>query len=156
MRADMPRWNDMRTPSRERGQAMIESALIMMVVLPVLIGIVDLGQFLYFHQSLSERVRAGTRYGAVHNFNNGIGNGVEAVNVAIYNDPAGAANGATEVLPYLNKNAGTDGYVFAVLSNPGTEDARISVTIENYPYSFWLLPSPRRTITETEPYEVVP
>jgi Flp pilus assembly protein TadG len=84
-----------RSRKRQRGQAIVESALTMLIFLPVLIGILDFGQFLYFHQSLTERARAGARYGAVHT----LGDGSEAVNVAIYNNPAGAGGGATALLP---------------------------------------------------------
>jgi Flp pilus assembly protein TadG len=142
----------MRSRTRnQRGQAFIESGLIMLVFLPMLIGIMDFAQFLYFHQSLSDRLRAAARYGAVHTFDaTAIGN------MAIYNDPAGAANGATAVLPYLNLNSGTDGYVSATLTDAGTEDARVRVTITNFPYNFLIFPTSmnKRTISDTEPYEV--
>jgi len=143
---------------RERGQAMLESALVLLLLLVVLIGIVDMGQFLYFHQSLTERARAAARYGAVNTYSSP---GLAIQNVAIYNDPGGAANGATAVLPYLNTAAGTNGYVSATLIGAaGTDDARIVVTINNYPYNFlspylskstWL-----RTVVATEPYEILP
>jgi Flp pilus assembly protein TadG len=150
----MPLENDMnrRSKRNQRGQAMVESALIMMIFLPMLIGIMDFGQFLYLHQSLAERVRAGARYGAVHTFTDGS----DIANVAIYNDPAGASNGATPVLPNLTSTAGQNGTVTATLTDAGTDDARIRVTITNYPYYFLLLPSSLnyRTVTDTEPYEI--
>jgi Flp pilus assembly protein TadG len=142
----------MEPGKNQRGQAILESALIMMVFLPLLAGVMDLGQFLYFHQSLSERVRAAARYGAAHPFTDGS----DIVNVAIYNDPAGCPNGAGAVLPYLTATAGQNGAVTAELADAGTDDARITVTITNYPYSFLLLPGGfnHRTVTDTEPYEI--
>ena len=141
--------NNMKSRGSQRGQAVVESALIMLIFLPVLIGILDFGQFLYFHQSLTERARAAARYGAVHTYSGGS----DSANVAVYNDPAGTANGATALLPDL-----TTGIVSATLSGAGTDDARITVTISNYPYSFvspymskstWF-----RTIRASEPYEI--
>jgi len=138
---------------------MLESALVMLIFLPVLIGIMDFGQFLYFHQTLSDRVRAAARYGAVHPCADP-NNCVEAINVAIYNDPAGPANGATAILPNLNAPGVTQdankGTVTATLSDAGTDDARIRVTVSNYPYVFLIMPADlnKRTITDTEPYEV--
>ena len=138
----------------QSGQAMLESALAMMVFLVILIGIMDMGQFLYFHQSLTERARAAARYGAVHSYSN---SGLDTQNMAIYNNPAG---GEKTFLPYLNTTPGTNGYVSATLTGSGTDDARIIVTINNYPYNFlspymskstWL-----RTITASEPYEILP
>jgi len=146
--------------TRQRGQALVESALVMLVFFPVLIGILDFGQFLYFHQSLTERARAGARYGAVHT----LGDGTEAVNVAIYNDPAGAGGGATALLPCIvtsctaNDGSTVQATVTATVSNAGTDDSRVTVTISNYPFNFltpfmskstWL-----RTTSATQTYEV--
>ena len=138
-----------KSRKRQSGQAAVESALIMLIFLPVLIGILDFGQFLYFHQSLAERARAAARYGAVHTYTDGS----DSAKVAVYNDPAGTTNGATQLLPHL-----TTGIVSATLSGAGTDDARITVTISNYPYNFispymskstWF-----RTVRASEPYEI--
>lgn len=142
----------MNSRKNQRGQAMLESALIMMIFLPMLIGILDFAQFLYFHQAIAERVRAAARYGAVHTFTDGS----DIVNVAIYNDPAGTANGATALVPNLTATAGQNGTVTATLTDAGTDDARVRVTVTNYPYNFLLMPSGvnTRTFTDTEPYEI--
>ena len=149
-----------KSRKRQRGQAVVESALTMLIFLPVLIGILDFGQFLYFHQALTERARAGARYGAVHT----LGDGSEAVNVAIYNNPAGAGGGATALLPCVttactaNDGSAVQATVTATLSDAGTDDARVTVTIANYPFNFltpflskstWL-----RTIRASQTYEV--
>jgi Flp pilus assembly protein TadG len=143
----------MKSRQNQRGQAFVESGLIMLVFLPVLIGIMDFGQFLYLHLSLTERTRAAAHYGAITTYTDGS----DIANVAIYNDPAGPANGATPLLPNLQTADSTkDGYVTASLTSPGTDDARIRVTITNYPYNFLMMPTSlnRRTITDTEPYEI--
>jgi len=150
----------MKSRKNQSGQAAVESALVMLIFLPVIIGILDFGQFLYFHQSLTERARAAARYGAVHTYTDGS----DSVNFAIYNDATGATNGATPLLPCIvNTCTANDGTqvkatIAATLSNPASDDARITVTISNYPYSFL---SPfmskttwRRTIIATEPYEI--
>ena len=89
------------------------------------------------------------RYGATAKFTDGSA----IVNVAIYNDPAGAA----PTLPNLQGSSSTsDGYVTATLSAPDADgNRRIIVTITHYPYSFLMMPSDQdfRTVTDTEPYE---
>jgi Flp pilus assembly protein TadG len=143
----------MKSRQNQRGQAFVESGLTMLIFLPVLIGIMDFGQFLYLHLSLTERTRAAAHYGAITTYTDGS----DIANVAIYNDPAGAANGATPLLPNLQTADSTkDGYVTASLTSAGTDDARIRVTITNYPYNFLMMPTSlnRRTITDTEPYEI--
>jgi hypothetical protein len=113
----------------------------------------DFGQFLYLHLSLTERTRAAAHYGAVTTYTDGS----DIANVAIYNDPAGATSGATPLLPNLQTTDATgEGYVTASLTDAGTDDARIRVTITNYPYNFLMMPASlnHRTITDTEPYEI--
>src|SRR6266481_4341040 len=88
------------------GQAIVESSLVLLVFLQVLIGIMDFGQFLYFHQSLSERTRAGARYAAVR----GNGTAIDSTAIAnftLYNDAAGTANGATALLPFVDNPSGS-------------------------------------------------
>src|SRR6185436_4569854 len=128
---------------------LVEGSLIMLVFVVVLIGIADFGQFLYLHQSLTERVRAAARYGAVHTYSN---SGSAIKKVAVYNDAA-AADGAAPLVPNL-----TTDMVTATLDDAGTDSARITVTITSYPFNFI---SPYmskdtfyRTVLATEPYEI--
>ena len=120
----------MRSRKSQRGQALVESGLVLLVFLPVFIGIMDFGQFLYLNQTLWERTRVAARYGAAAKFTDGSA----VVNVAIYNDPAGAANGATPTLPNLQgNNSSGDGYVTATLTSPDSDgNKRIVVTVKHY------------------------
>ncbi len=139
----------MKSRKKQRGQAFIESALIMLIFVPVLVGIADFGQVIYFHASLTERARAAARYGAVHTYTDG-----SAIkNVAVYND-ASPATGTAGLVPYL-----TTSLVTATLDDANTDSARITVTITNYPFNFisgfmshstWY-----KTVITTEPYEIV-
>ena len=126
----------MKPRNKRSGQAVIESALILLVLLFMLFGILDFGQFFYFHQSLTERARAGARYGSV-NTCAVVTNCTEAVNMAIYNDPAGSGS---PLLPCLTSGCPTNATVTAAVTNSGTQNGRITVTISNYPLSFILLP----------------
>ena len=56
----------MRRKTSERGQSFVETGLVLLIFLMLLIGIIDFGQVLYFHQSLVERARAAARYGAIN------------------------------------------------------------------------------------------
>jgi Flp pilus assembly protein TadG len=114
---------------RRRGQALVEGALVLFVFLAFIIGTLDFGQFLYFHQSLTERARAAARYGAVNPTDR-----IGIQNVAVYNDRAGAANGATPLI----SNFTTDMVSVCLpgdksCSNSSTgPDWRITVTISGY------------------------
>ena len=58
-----------KTTRGKRGQALVESALVLVSFIAMLVGAMDFGQVLFFHQSLVERVRSGIRYGAMHAYN---------------------------------------------------------------------------------------
>ena len=147
----------MKSRKNQSGQAAVESALVMLIFLPLIIGILDFGQFLYFHQSLTERARAAARYGAVHTYVDGS----DSVNVAIYNDPTGAGSpllGCMASTCTANNGTQVQATITATVSSPASDDARITVTISDYPFSFL---SPlmskttwRRTIIATQPYEI--
>jgi Flp pilus assembly protein TadG len=124
----------------EYGQAIVETCLVLFVLLAFFVATVDLGQYLYFHQSLVERARAAARYGAV---NPGDRTGIQ--NVAVYNDPAGTANGATPLLPEM-----TTAMVAVCLpgdagcASPATgPDWRVTVTITGYQMTTFNLFLPR-------------
>jgi Flp pilus assembly protein TadG len=111
---------------RRRGHAMLEGALVLMIFLSFLIGTLDFAQFLYFHQSLVERVRTAVRYAAVHPTDT---SGI--TNMALYNK-AVPGDSDLPLLPNL-----TAAMVAVTSVDAGTSDARVSVTISNYPFQFF-------------------
>src|SRR5260370_9438220 len=142
----------MRSRKNQRGQALVESGLVMLVFLPVFIGIMDFGQFLYLNQTLWERTRVAARYGATVPYTDG----KDTVNMAIYNDPAQAAVASTTLPNMQGSDSTADGYVTATLSAADADGSRrIVVTVTHYPYDFLMMPSKRnyRTVVDTEPYE---
>ena len=73
--------NRARKPRKGRkGQTLLESSLVLTTLLLMLIGIVDFGQFLFFHQVLTDRARAGARYAAVNPYD-----AAAIQNIVIYN-----------------------------------------------------------------------
>jgi len=52
--------------SAQRGNVMVETALIFIVFFSMLLGVFDFGQFLFLHQALVERARYATRWGAMN------------------------------------------------------------------------------------------
>jgi hypothetical protein len=104
---------------------MVETALILLTFILMLIGTIDFGQVIYFHQSLVERARAAARYGAINPTDT---TGIQ--NIAVYN-AASPPGTPTPVLPGLTT-------AMVTLSNTGanTPEARIMVTISGYPINF--------------------
>jgi hypothetical protein len=111
---------------RERGQAFVETALTLLVFITMMIGVIDLGQMIYFQQSLVERTRAAARYGSI------TPNQTTAIrNVAIYGRP-NPSEGANPVLPGL-----TESMVSVETFGLGTANPRITISITGYPIRFF-------------------
>ena len=108
-----------------RGQALIESALILLSFLAILIGAFDFGQVLFFHQFLVERTRAGVRWGAVHAFDQ-----TAIKNMIRYNQPT-QPDGAQ---PFLGLS---DSNITVTVFDSGAPTERIQVAIVDYQYHFF-------------------
>jgi Flp pilus assembly protein TadG len=116
--------------TRERGQAFVETALILLVFLTSLIGTMDFGQLLFTHQLMVERVRAGVRWGVVNAWD---GTGDQVANIVLYNSstvPVGAA-------PFLGMTRANVSVVHtnATVSDPN--DERMTVSIVGYNFNFF-------------------
>jgi hypothetical protein len=97
----------------------------MLVFLTIFLGILDLGQLMFFQVSLTERARAGARYAVVHSFD------VTTVqNVVMFNS-ATATAGATSGLFGLTRSM-----ITVTRYGSGTSDDRVEVRISNFPLAF--------------------
>jgi Flp pilus assembly protein TadG len=109
---------------------MVESALVFLVFASMLIGIFDFGQFLFVHQTLTERAREAVRYGIV----NDPTNATLMQNVVLYGQASGGSvptspsNGDTGIFNVKRSN------VIVTNTGSGTDDYRILVQIQNYSY----------------------
>ena len=65
-----------------KGSALVEGALVLGLMAFTLIGLVDIGTILVLHQGLTERVRAGARYGVVRPYD-----ATKITNVVLYKAP---------------------------------------------------------------------
>lgn len=87
---------------QERGQAVMEFALVGIVFFILVFGMIDVGRAVWNYNTLSEAARAGTRYAIVH--------GVNAT------DPSGPGDDA-DIIAEVEKNA------------PGLNDAAVNVSV---------------------------
>ena len=113
------------------GSTLVESSIILVLFLVLLIGILDVGQVIFFHHVLTERVRAGARYAAVHRYDPGA-----IKNVVTYNSPTAPANGGGGLFGILPS------MVQVNLYDQGTTNARVEVSISAFTMHFvspWLM-----------------
>jgi hypothetical protein len=134
----------MKAPAK-RGSTLIESAIVLMLFLVILIAVMDFAQVLFFHHVLSERVRTGVRYAAVHPYNE-----TKIKKMVAYNDPLAPAD-AQGIFGL------TPEQVQVMRHSPGTAAERIEVNIAAYSMRFlspWLAgaftPGPFRAVMLSE------
>ncbi|MBI5086194.1 MAG: pilus assembly protein, partial [Acidobacteria bacterium] len=106
--------------TRQRGAAIIEIAFILVALLMLLFAIFDLGQYLFMHHMLNERIRSAVRRSVALEFN-----ATSIQNLVLYNTrtPAAAAQ------PYLGL-ART--MVVVERFGAGTAEDRIRVIVQGY------------------------
>jgi hypothetical protein len=114
---------------RRTGSTLVESSVVLLLFLVILVGVLDAGQLLFFHQFLTERVRSGARYAVVHSYD-----AAAIANVVAYADPAPAPGtsglfGLTPAMVQVNHY------------DAGTLSDRVAVKITGYQMRFlspWL------------------
>jgi hypothetical protein len=128
-----------------RGSTLVESSVILLLFLVVLVGILDAGQILFFHQFLTDRVRYGVRYAAVHPYD-----ATAIANVVACQDPAPPPG--TPGLFGL-----TTAMVQVTHYDAGTSSDRVEVIVTGYKMRFlspWLagifMPGPFRAVVPME------
>ncbi len=133
-----------------RGQALLESALVTFVFIVLLVGVLDVGQFLFVHQTLVERGRNALRYGVVRPFD------ASAIrNLVLYNQPSAPPGG--QGVPGI---FGLTPAMVSVTRRDATfNEDRVVVTISDYPFRFFtpLIAGLARgkPITVSLPYEAM-
>jgi hypothetical protein len=126
----------------QRGQSLVEGALVMLVFLSLLLAVADCYQVLLAHQALVERTRAAARWGAVHDWQgpNPI------VNLVLYGQTQepGVASG------YLGMTPANVLVMYQPATEDRPDDKMLTVAVVNFEshlFSPWLA----RTLTSARP-----
>ena len=129
-----------RRRKTQAGGALVESALILIIFLSTLLAILDFGQFLFFHQVLTERVRNAAREGALK-WQSGCQSDC-VKNLVVYDSTTAGQYRGVKV-PNLATTSVT------VSAPDATLDSRVTVTVSNYSFMIfnpWLSTSGSRRI----------
>ena len=108
---------------RQRGQSMVEAALVLSLFMMVILGLVNFGYILWMHQTLEHRVRAAARYGVINPTDT---TGMQ--NMVLYNSTTGTGPGMFGL---------TASNVSAVHSSSDSFEDRINVTVARYQFFLW-------------------
>jgi hypothetical protein len=119
----------------QRGQAMVEGALVAILFISSLLMILELGRYMLLLQFFTERARAGARYAAVTVYDPAV-----IKNWIAYNSPTAPSGGqsATGLLGLTPAMISVNRY------NQGSDTDRIEVGISNYPISLYIPMLPSR------------
>jgi hypothetical protein len=132
-----------------RGQALVEAALILFIVICTVIAIMDFSQLLFTHQLLVERSRTALRWGMINKWD---GTGDKIAIMVLYGRPTGGtgpgALGLTRAKVRVTYTPGT-------AAKPN--DARLPIAIVDYGYRFFTPFIARRfrnnfAVVESAPY----
>ena len=136
----------MKARDARKGSTLVESSIILMVFMVLFVGIMDMGQVLFFHNFLNDRVRIGARYAVVHSYDP-----AAIKNIVVYNSavaPGGTSIGLFGLTPAM---------VAVSRYDPGTPNDRIEISVSGYRlrlYSPWIArqftPGPFRAVMPLE------
>ena len=113
------------SPTRcpQRGSAMLEGTLVLLVFLMAFLEVLDIGQLMFFEAMLGDRARAGVRWAVVNTYDP-----VAIANVIAYNSPTPPGTpGLFGLQPSM---------VTVNRYNAGVSGDRIEVIISNFPLAF--------------------
>ena len=114
--------------TRQRGQALVEAALVFVGFFVLIVGLVGAGQMLFLHQTLVDRAHAAVRWGATQHYDP-----AAIANLVLY----GKTSHAPDERPFAGLNESN-----VIVSQPDCEpspnlDCRVTVVISGYRYQMF-------------------
>jgi Flp pilus assembly protein TadG len=117
-----------RRDKKQKGSAMVESALVLLTVMGMMIFIIDMGRMLMTQQFIVERARATVRSAVVNNWN-----ATATKNYLVYNSttaPESATSGYMGLLPSQ--------VTYQTLGTAGQSDYRLQIKVSGVPALTWI------------------
>ena len=115
---------------RQKGQALVESVLTLVAFAAVFLGMIEVGEILYVHQTLVERTREAVRWGAVNTWDD-TNSPTQITNVVLY----GTTNPSDSAQPIFGLSTSN---VNVTRPEPDYSSAdRIVVSVSGYALTFF-------------------
>src|SRR5215831_9045155 len=118
----------------EKGQALVEFAMVALLLFTLVFGIIEFGRALWTWNTIAQATRAGARYGAVAIPTSDDG---EVIKVVVYNDP-NANSSSKPVVPGLTETNVRVRYLTnngSLAANKTTADL-IEISVVNFQFNF--------------------
>lgn len=121
---------------RQRGAALVETALVLTTLLGMIVFIVDMGRILLIQQFIGERARIGVRSAVVNNWS-----ASQVANYVVYGSADSAQNNGNNQSD--SQQPGFLGLLpsqvtFTSFPDSGIGDARYQVTVQGVPLFTWI------------------
>jgi Flp pilus assembly protein TadG len=117
-----------RRKKAQRGQALVETALVLLTLISMIIFIMDMGRILLLQQFIGERARATARSAVVNNWTS-----TQAANFLVYNSTTAPGGGGAG---YLGLQ--TTQVAYNTLGTSGSSDYRLQVKVTGVPVLTWI------------------
>jgi hypothetical protein len=117
-----------RRKKGQRGQTMVESALVFIPLVSMIIFVMDMGRILLLQQYIGERARATVRIAVVNNWN-----ATEVADYLVYNSTTAPPGGGPGFLGLL-----TSQVTYSTLGISGAADYRLQVKVSGVPVLTWI------------------
>jgi Flp pilus assembly protein TadG len=115
-------------PRTQRGQAMVETALILMLLLGMILFIMDMGRVLLMEQFVTERAREGARYAVVNNWDS-----TAVANYVVYGSSTAPNGGGPGFLGLTTSEVN-----FSTIADTGIGDGRDQVTVSGVHFPIFI------------------
>lgn len=134
--------------TRQKGNALVETALAFTIIIPVLVGTFQFGLAFIYYNGLANAVRAGARYAGLRTYDSATTTPSAAYmnavrNMTVYGDPAG---GTSPVVRGL-----TPGHIQIEVLTDRTVPQRIRVSVREFPMNVVL-----KTFLVSKPEAIFP
>jgi Flp pilus assembly protein TadG len=113
---------------KQRGAAMLETALVLITVLGMILGIMDMGRLLLIEQFITERTREGARNAVVNNWDQ-----TAVQNYVVYGSTTAPSGGGPGFLGLTTSNV-----AFTSVPDSGIGDARYQVAVSGVKFPVFI------------------
>jgi len=134
-----------------KGQSLVEMALVCMIFFFLLFGILEFGRALYTYNTIVQNTRAAARWAVVNVLDNSDAADITSTkNIVLYGSPTGSGTPALIGMTAAMVNVSVNPLEVDTSTPPKPISQKISVSVSGYPFQFIIPLAPNITIPAFE------
>ena len=148
----MNRHTDLNVRIRNnKGQSLVEMALVCMIFFFLLFGILEFGRALYTYNTIVQNTRAAARWAVVNVLDNSdVADIAKTKNIVLYGNPTGSGTPLLIGMTAAMVNVSVNNLEVDTSTPPKPISQKISVSVSGYPFQFIIPLAPNITIPAFE------